>query len=65
MQSNNSNPNNLLTIGLRKTAEQLRAERLERAREKGEYYREISLHYADWCKLPQYPIVRPNSLPAE
>jgi hypothetical protein len=53
-----------LILGANTVAEQQRTERLERAREEGEYYREISLNYDRWCRLSEgYPIVRPKSLP--
>jgi hypothetical protein len=53
-----------LILGANTVAEQQRTERLERAREEGEYYREISLNYDRWCRLSEgFPIVRPKSLP--
>jgi hypothetical protein len=54
-----------MTLGIRKTAEQERAERLETAREVGDCYREISFNYPDWCRKGPYPLVRPRSLPPE
>lgn len=54
-----------LTLGLRKTAEELRRKRLADAQEVGEYYREISLQYALLKRPPDLYPVRPRSLPPE